>query len=453
MVAAQAVVAFAARRWASIIAGAAVDELRRAALRALDRRDPCAVAEDAAAWRTTLTAGLEGVRPYLTDYVPALIATCLATPIALATLFYFDLSSGVLAAATIPLIPLFMVLIGMLTRAHTQRRFEVTGVLSGQMTDLMLGAPTLQALGVTKAPATQLKRTGKTHEDATMSVLRLAFLSSFALEFLATLSVALVAVWIGLRLVDGEMTLLAGLVALIIAPEVYAPLRRVGASFHAAVDGMTAVEEVFDLIDQPTTVTGSYLTRESQDIVVRNLSAQGRDGITPRDLSFHAVPGTITVLHGPNGSGKSTALLAIAGQLPDAAVTGRITAPARIAYLPAHPALVGGTVAENLVLLGAEAEVTLAAAEEVGLDIPTTQAVHPGGAGISAGQGQRLALARVLAAEANTLLLDEPSAHLSPELVTQLLAVLRRRAGEGALVLISSHDPRILEVADQVVPL
>lgn len=453
VVAMQAIVAFAARRWASKSTGASIDELRLAALRALERRDPREVHEDAARWRTTLTAGLEGVRPYLTDYVPALIATCLATPIALLTLLYYDLPSGILAASTIPLIPLFMVLIGLLTREHTKRRLEVTSALSGQLSDLMLGAPTLRALGVTTAPAQQLRRTGCAHENATMSVLRLAFLSSFALEFLATLSVALVAVWIGLRLVDGEMTLLAGLVALIIVPEVYAPLRKVGGSFHAAVDGMTAAEEIFDLIDSPASLAGSYVSRDSDVVSVQKLSVLGRDGITPEQLSFTAQPGQITVLHGANGSGKSTAILAILGLLPDDAVTGTIRTPslANIGYLPAHPALVAGTVAENLALLGARD--TSRTANLVSLDIPLDQQVHPGGAGISAGQGQRLALTRVLSPGYSALLLDEPTAHLSPELVDRLTVVLQAEAKRGTLLLISSHDPRIAAIADQVVHL
>ncbi|QGU01334.1 ATP-binding/permease protein CydD [Corynebacterium kalinowskii] len=455
VVLAQAGVAFVARRWASKSTGEAVDELRLAALKALERRDPRQVEEDSAMWRTTLTSGLEGVRPYLTEYVPALIATCLATPIALATLLYYDAPSAILAAATIPLIPLFMVLIGVLTRTHTQRRLEVTSTLSDQLSDLMLGAPTLRALGVTKAPVSQLRKTGETHETATMSVLRLAFLSSFALEFLATLSVALVAVWIGLRLVEGDMTLLSGLVALIIVPEVYAPLRKVGASFHASVDGMTAAEQVFDLIDSPGTLDGSYVSSGSAEIRVQDLSVRGRDGVTPTGLSFTAIPGRITVLHGPNGSGKSTALLAVLGLLPDSAVSGHIEAPSLsdIAYLPAHPALVGGTVGDNLVLLGALPTATTHSSAEVGLDIPLTQAVHSGGAGISAGQAQRLALARVLALDAPCLLLDEPTAHLSPELVIRLTELLQREAQRGRVLLISSHDPRILAIADQVVQL
>lgn len=448
---AQAAVAFVARRWASLSIGQAVDELRLAALHALERRDPRTVQEDAATWRTTLTSGLDGVRPYLSDYVPALIATCLATPIALATMLFFDLPSGLLAASTIPLIPLFMVLIGKLTRAHTQRRLEVTAQLSDQLGDLMQGAPTLRALGMAEAPAQQLLVTGRSHATTTMSVLRLAFLSSFALEFLATLSVALVAVSIGLRLVAGDMSLEAGLVALIIAPEVYAPLRKVGASFHAAADGMAAAEAVFDLIDTPAVPMGGY--REDARLVkATQLSVRGRDGVRPANLTFEAVPGTITVLTGPNGSGKSTALLALLGQLPDDVVSGSVATPPldQVGYLPAHPAFAAGTVKDNLVLLGAPPD----CATIFGFDVPLTQTVLPGGRGISAGQGQRLALARTLGdPNHQALLLDEPSAHLSPEYVSQLIDALRVATAEGRIVVISSHDARILAIANQVITL
>lgn len=451
VVIAQAGVALVARLWASRSVGATVDKLRREALLALERRDPREVAEDAARWRTTLTSGLDGVRPYLTDYVPALIATCLATPIALVTMWLFDQPSALLATVTIPLIPVFMVLIGLLTRAHTKRRLEVTSTLFGQLTDLMRGTATLRALGVTDTPERQLAKTGKAHEQATMSVLRLAFLSSFALEFLATLSVALVAVWIGLRLVAGDMTLLAGLVALIIAPEVYAPLRKVGASFHAAADGMAAVEAVCDLIDSPPARTGSYTQRGGDTIEVRGLSVQGRDGVTPSELYFVARPGAITLLRGPNGSGKSTTLLAILGLLPDAAVTGTVARPTHVAFLPAHPALVEGSVQDNLTLVGAPVDPDALA--EVDLDVPLDRKLSAHGSGISAGQAQRLALARVLSAGQPCMLLDEPTAHLNPELVDRVLSAVQDRACRGATVLIASHDPRVLAIADEVVAL
>lgn len=434
-----------------------VDTLRVKALAALRRRDPRQVQEESAHWRTVLTDGISEFRPYLSEFLPSLVALVIATPATLIVVFLFDPLSGVLALVTVPLIPLFMVLIGKLTAAHTERRLRVTGKLGGQLADLLSGAKTLRALGATHQPSRQLRSTGQAHEKATMGVLRLAFLSSFALEFLATLAVALVAVNIGLRLVYGDMSLVAGLVVLIIVPEVYNPIRAVGQNYHAAADGLEATEEILDLLEQDTVqATGGYL-ENSTDMSVRasDLSIDGRDGLRPAHLSFHARPGQITVLYGPNGSGKSTVFLALLGMLPDEAVSGRISAPAReqVSYLPARPVLSPGTVDSNLVLLGAPAEQAAHSAVDVGLDVPGEQKIGAAGAGVSAGQGQRIGLARAFARDATVLLLDEPSAHLSPELVPKLADTVREHAKKGATIIIASHDQRMVDIADQVVQL
>lgn len=446
-------VAWVAQRWSSQGVGETVDILRAAALRALRHRDPRAVQEQSGHWRTVLTTGLDDFRPYLSEFLPALVAVVLATPAALVVVFLADPVSGVLALVTLPLIPVFMVLIGTLTRAHTERRLRITAALGGQLADLLSGALTLRALGNTRGPAREVEAAGRRHANATMSVLRLAFLSSFALEFIATLSVALVAVGIGLRLLDATLPLAAGLIALIIVPEVYHPVRRVGTSFHAAVDGLTAVEEVLGLVDAPAPTP--FLPERMPGVGLRleGLSVRGRDGVTPHDLCLDAAPGEVTVLHGPNGSGKSTVFLAVLGVLPAGLVEGRIVAPdpELISFLPARPVLVPGTVATNLSLLGAPPV-------DTGLDIgvPLDRVIGPHGAGVSAGQGQRLAVSRTLARGGDgprLLLLDEPTAHLNAELVLALGALLRDRAAAGDTVVVASHDPRILDIADQVVRL
>ena len=446
-------VAWIAQRWSSQGVGATVDTLRSAALTALRHRDPRTVQEQSGHWRTVLTSGLDDFRPYLSEFLPALVAVVLATPAALAVVFWADPVSGVLALVTVPLIPVFMVLIGTLTRAHTERRLRITAALGGQLADLLSGALTLRALGNTAGPAREVESAGRRHANATMSVLKLAFLSSFALEFIATLSVALVAVSIGLRLLDGGLPLAAGLIALIIIPEVYNPIRQVGTSFHAAVDGLAAVEEVLELVDTPS--PAPFVPDRHPDVGLRieDLSVRGRDGLTPEKLSVVAVPGQVTVLHGPNGSGKSTVFLATLGVLPSDLVSGRITAPepARISFLPARPVLVPGTVAENLTLLGAPAADT-----GVDLGVPLDRQLGPHGSGISAGQGQRLAISRTLARrveQPRLLLLDEPTAHLNAELVDELGQVLRERAAAGDAVVVATHDPRLLDTADEVVTL
>lgn len=459
VVAAHGGVSWVAQRWSSQGVGATVDSLRSSSLAALRHRDPRAVQEQAGHWRTVLTTGLDDFRPYLSDFLPSLVAVVLATPAALVVVFLADPVSGVLALVTVPLIPAFMVLIGRLTRSHTQRRLEITSALGGQLADLISGALTLRALGATTGPAREIEASGRRHGDATISVLRLAFLSSFALEFLATLSVALVAVGIGLRLVDGEISLVGGIIALIVVPEVYQPIRRVGTNFHAAADGLTALEEVLSLIDSPADRTAFLPQRHhGLHLEVIDLSVDGRDGTTPDGLSFCAGAGQVTVLHGPNGSGKSTVFLAVLGALPGDLVRGRIHAPAleRISYLPARPALQPGTVEENLVLLGADPTAARHSAAAVGVGVPGDRVLGARGSGVSAGQGQRLALARILArgeGQPMLLLLDEPTAHLNPELVGHLGRLLQQRAAAGDTVVVASHDRRVLAMADQVVEL
>jgi len=452
VVAAHGGVAWVAQRWSDRGVGDTIDTLRTRALHALRHRDPRVVQEESGHWRSVLTSGLDDFRPYLSQFLPALVAVTLATPAALVVVFLADPVSGVLALVTVPLIPVFMVLIGTLTRAHTQRRLQITAALGGQLADLLSGALTLRALRATSGPAREVEVAGRRHADSTMSVLRLAFLSSFALEFIATLSVALVAVGIGLRLLDGEITLAAGLIALIIIPEVYAPVRQVGTSFHAAVDGLAAVEEVLPLIDAPSPTPFRPARAAGVGLRIEELSVRGREGLTPDGISVEARPGRVTVLHGPNGSGKSTVFLAVLGVLPAELVSGRITAPEPelISYLPARPVLVPGTVATNLELLGAPVRDT-----GVDIGVPLDRELGAHGTGLSAGQGQRLAVSRTLARGdgPRLLLLDEPTAHLNPELVADLGALLRQRAAVGDAVVVATHDPRIVALADEVVAL
>ena len=427
-------------------AGDSIDELRRSALHALEGEDPRVVESNAGLWRHVLTRGMDDFRPYLTDFLPSLVAVVVATPAALIAIFSFDTLSGILALVTLPLIPAFMVLIGTLTASRTRRRLRISAGLGTQVADLLRGAPTLRAAHMTHWPAAHIRKTGARHADATMGVLRLAFLSSFALEFLATLSVALVAVSIGLRLVYGEMSLLAGLVVLIIVPEVFAPVRRVGTNYHAAADGLAALNIVLTLLDAPPRVSGGYLTRSGTGVSVTDLSVTGRDGTLPHRLTFSANAGEITVLRGPNGAGKSTTFLALLGVLPDADVTGTLRLGGDVAYLAPRPALVPGTVSSNLQLFGP-------VAESYELPVEPGREVLAGERGISTGQRQLIGLARALGTDAEILLLDEPTAHLSPERVTEVLCWLRGQARAGRVVLVASHDRRVADAADRVVEL
>ncbi|WP_280182175.1 thiol reductant ABC exporter subunit CydD [Nocardia farcinica] len=319
--------------------------------------------------------GLSGLRAYLTGYLPALLLAVLVPPVVLAVILAHDPVSAGIAVVTLPLIPIFMVLIGLLTQGRAAATLAATTRLSDQLLDLFAGMPTLRALGREHADGGPAARTmehrvralGDALRVRTMRALRIAFLSSMVLELLATLSVALIAVSIGLRLVYGGMDLYDGLVALILAPEVYLPLRMVGERFHAAQDGMAAADKAFAVlepegvrlgrIDDRTLVgatdrpavdeRGGLALDGPGDLAVdgrggpalggpgdlavdgrggpaldgrgpalvelAGLGVRARDGWAPADLCAVIRPGALTVLAGPNGSGKSTALAAILG--------------------------------------------------------------------------------------------------------------------------------------------
>lgn len=453
-------------------------------------------------------SGLSGLRAYLAGYLPALLLSMLVPPIVLTVIAFHDLVSGGIIVVTLPLIPIFMILIGLLTQGKSQDTLAATTRLSDQLLDLFSGMPTLRALGRetgrTDGAAAQrdssrttmagrVRDLGDALHKRTMSALRIAFLSSMVLEMLATLCVALVAVSIGMRLVFGNMGLYAGLVALILAPEVYLPLRMVGERFHAAQDGMAAADKAFAVLDPegraeqavageresvagvaPRTATGQG-ARSAREfvgrIVIRDLSIAARDGAAPDSLSAVLEPGAVTVLAGPNGCGKSTTLQAILTLItPD---HGEITVDGgnladlepeqwwpHVAWLPQRPVLIPGTLRENLELLGPPAgpdELAEACAATgfdavlAGLPDRWDTVVGSGGTGLSLGQRQRLALTRTLAAQRQVLLLDEPTAHLDDASEATVLAALVARARAGATVVIVGHRPSVLAVADHVV--
>ncbi|MBF6473506.1 thiol reductant ABC exporter subunit CydD [Nocardia abscessus] len=495
------------RAGASVVA-----ELESAVLGAGARLSPRELDTRRTELAVVVGTGLSGLRGYLVGYVPALLLAVLVPPIVLAVIAAHDLTSGVIVVITLPLIPIFMILIGLLTQGRAEATLAATTRLSDQLLDLFAGMPTLRALGRETGVAEQetpsqgggaghartmqhrVRDLGDELRQRTMRALRMAFLSSMVLEMLATLSVALIAVSIGLRLVFGEMSLYAGLVALVLAPEVYLPLRMVGERFHAAQDGMAAADKAFAVLEStPGEQTGSGLDEPSRPapvrrdlaasgtVEVRGLSVRARDGFAPADLSATLRPGSLTVLAGPNGSGKSTAVQAILGLItPDrGAVTVdgvdvRALDPdrwwARVTWLPQRPVLVPGTLRDNLELLGArtvdraargpvrvvddlEAACLATGFDAVLDDLPERwdTVVGPGGIGLSLGQRQRLALTRVLAADRPILLLDEPTAHLDAAAEATVLAALQARARAGATVIVIGHRPTVLAAADHVV--
>ncbi|MGO9152594.1 thiol reductant ABC exporter subunit CydD [Mycobacterium sp.] len=454
-------------------ASAVIADLNGEVLAAVTARQPSELAAQRDDAAIVVTRGLDGLRPYFTGYLPTLLLAAILTPATVAVIALYDLKSTVIVAITLPLIPVFMVLIGLATADRSAAALAAMSTLQARLLDLIAGIPTLRALGRASGPERRIAELGAAHRRSAIATLRIAFLSALVLELMATLGVALVAVSIGLRLVFGEMSLAAGLTVLLLAPDVYWPLRRIGVEFHAAQDGRTAADKAFALIGEPTHTPVGQRTVVARAAVIRleNLSVTGRDGHAPRDLSAVIEPGRVTVLTGRNGAGKSTSLQAVIGLTQPS--SGRVTVagvdvadldPAawwrQLSWLPQHPVLVPGTVHDNLVLLGdlddpddLESACTAAGFDTVLAELPDgmNTVLGRGGIGLSLGQRQRLGLARALGSPAPVLLLDEPTAHLDAHTEDRVLRAVVERARAGATVVVVAHRERVVAIGDRVV--
>ncbi|MFD5834406.1 thiol reductant ABC exporter subunit CydD [Streptomyces collinus] len=419
------------------------------------------------------TRGVDALDDYFSRYLPQLGLAVVVPVAVLARIVTEDWVSAAIIVGTLPLIPVFMVLIGWATQSRMDRQWQLLSRLSGHFLDVVAGLPTLKVFGRAKAQAESIRHITGEYRRATMRTLRIAFISSFALELLATISVALVAVTIGMRLVHGEMDLYIGLVILILAPEAYLPLRQVGAQYHAAAEGLAAAEEIFEVLETPVPASGSTAVPEGalsfEGVTVRY---PGRSADAVSDVTFSVEPGETVALVGPSGAGKSTLLSVLLGFVrPD---EGRVRAGgvdlagadleawrSRIAWVPQRPHLYAGTIADNVRLARPDAgdDAVRQALRDAGA-LEFVDALPEGvdtvlgedGTGLSAGQRQRLALARAFLADRPVLLLDEPTAALDGATEAEVVAAVRRLAA-GRTVLLVVHRPALLEVADRVVRL
>ncbi|MFI6857447.1 thiol reductant ABC exporter subunit CydD [Streptomyces sp. NPDC050416] len=419
------------------------------------------------------TRGVDALDDYFSRYLPQLGLAVVVPVAVLARIVTEDWVSAAIIVGTLPLIPVFMVLIGWATQSRMDRQWRLLSRLSGHFLDVVAGLPTLKVFGRAKAQAESIRRITGEYRQATMRTLRIAFISSFALELLATLSVALVAVTIGMRLVHGEMDLYIGLVILILAPEAYLPLRQVGAQYHAAAEGLAAAEEIFEVLQTPVPASGSGAVPTGslafEGVTVRY---PGRSSDAVSDVSFTVEPGETVALVGPSGAGKSTLVNVLLGFVPPAEGRVRVGGAdladvdleqwrSRIAWVPQRPHLYAGTIAENVRLARPDADddAVRRALRDAGA-LEFVEALPEGadtvlgedGAGLSAGQRQRLALARAFLADRPVLLLDEPTAALDGATEAEVVAAVRRLAA-GRTVLLVVHRPALLEVADRVVRL
>ncbi|MDQ1527181.1 MAG: ATP-binding cassette, subfamily bacterial CydCD [Microbacteriaceae bacterium] len=426
---------------------------------------------------TLATQGLDELDKYYTNYLPALV-TAITVPIILgARILFADWVSALIVVITVPLIPVFMTLIGLHTRARVEEASSALGRLSDHLVELARGLPVLVGLGRAKEQVAALDGISERYRAKTVETLRTAFLSSLALELIATISVAVVAVFIGVRLVAGELPLEVGLLVLILAPECMAPFRDIGSAFHAAQDGRVALSAARAIIETPA--AASVLTVDSASsgsaggVRVRGLTVHfaDRDRDTLHDLDLFARSGRITLIDGRSGAGKSTVLAVLAGRLrssrvpagsdsldqsgPGAGsvmVSGSVAGidPSRVAWLPQHPRTVADSVLEELlVYAGDSVHATKAAAATLDrFGLSHLADAHP--ASISPGELRRLAMARVLMrvdAGADVVLLDEPTAQLDAEnarIVVDEIIALRLLA----TVIVASHDQAVRAIAD-----
>ncbi|WP_354002664.1 thiol reductant ABC exporter subunit CydD [Occultella kanbiaonis] len=490
-----------------------ITELREQVLVHAADLGPRWLATNGADTATLATRGIEALEPYFVRYLPQLLLTAVLTPAVLAVIAGLDVVSAVTIGITIPLIPLFMWLVGVATQKYAADRLAALSRLGSQLLDLIAGLPTLQAFGRALGPVRRVRELADATRRTTMATLRVAFLSGAVLELLASLSVAMVAVGVGLRLVYGELDLTTGLAVLILAPEVLLPLRQVGVHFHAAADGVAAADQVHTVLDTPVTDRDQPAAPGTRPVgVVTALEWDGvdvragdRGYAAPAGLSGVVRPGAITALVGPSGAGKSTAVMTALGvQAPDA---GRVllhtpdgVVPlaevalaswwAQVTWVPQRPVIEPGTLREyvtgaSLATTGgregaeaaadsalsaspasvpggesAEAAPTAAlsaAAAATGFDdvlagLPRgwDTPIGRGGVGLSLGQRQRLALTRALLHPGRMLVLDEPTAHLDAASEAQVLTALRAAADAGKAVLVIAHRPELIAAADHL---
>jgi ATP-binding cassette, subfamily C, bacterial CydD len=437
---------------------------------------------------TLATRGLDSLDTYFARYLPQVVLAGLVPLAVVVRIAAADWISALVIGVTLPLVPVFAVLVGLHTRARTQRQWRLLARLGGHFLDVVEGLPTLKVLGQGKRQADVIARVTDEHRRVTMSTLRQAFLSALVLDLAATLATALVAVEVGLRLLGGHIGYQQAMLILLLTPEVYLPLRAVGTLYHASMEGAVAGGRVLEILAARTgtdsrrpAVTGPAapavpdLRRAEVTLTDVTVSYPGRGSPALDRISLRITPGAKLMLSGPSGAGKSTLLAALLGFAQP--VSGSVRAGGRdigaldppelrrwreqIAWVPQSPSVFAGTVRDNIALgrpdaLPGEvaAAAALAGADSFIAELPDGYGTQLGERGLvlSAGQRQRLALARAFLRAAPVLLLDEPTAHLDAASAAALRATVARSMG-ASTVLVVSHDENWAAWAGQRVEL
>jgi thiol reductant ABC exporter CydD subunit len=400
---------------------------------------------------TLATRGIDALDTYFSRYLPQVVLAVIVPFVVLARVLPADLIAGLTIATTLPLIPFFMALVGRGTAEANRRQFRHLERLAHHILDVVAGLTTLRVFGRARAQARTIAAVTDQYRRLTMRTLRLAFVSGLVLELLATLSVALVAVGVGLRLVGGSLDLRTALLVLILAPEAYLPLRALSNHYHASAQGLAAAQQVFEVVETPLPVRGDVVpapgTLRLDRVCVRY---PDRESPALADFSLTVNPGEVVVLTGPSGVGKSTVLALLLGFVEPSSGTVRVSGTDLsdvdidawrrcVSWLPQAPRLLAGTVASNV-----DGPIPSFVDNIGGVQIGED------GQGLSAGQRQRVALARALARDAPVLLLDEPTASLDEKTEADIVATIKE-ATAGRTALIVAHRPALLTLADRVV--
>ncbi|WP_425546899.1 thiol reductant ABC exporter subunit CydD [Catellatospora coxensis] len=458
---------------AARMAATAKATLRADLLSAVGRRGPGWLAGQRAGELATLTGrGLDALDGYFTGYLPQLVLGVTVPIGVLATLAFTDLASAVIVLVTLPLIPIFGILVGWQTRNATERQWRRLRMLGGHFLDMLSGLPTLKAFGRARAQVAAVREMADRHRVATMRTLRIAFLSALVLELVGTISVALVAVPVGLRLLGGGMTLAAAFTVLLLTPEAYAPLRAAGTRFHASMEGLTALDQAFTLLAAADggAAGGTRTAPRPGVIELQKVTVAYERTTALRDVDLTIRPGERIALVGPSGGGKSTLLNLLLGftvptsgrVLVDGADLAELDLDGwrrQLGWVPQRAHLFADTLAANIALGAPDAprERIAGAARAAALG-PVVDALPQGldtvlgerGHGLSSGERQRLALARAFLRDAPLLLLDEPTARLDAAseqaVVESTLSLV-----EGRTALLVAHRPALLAAATRVI--
>ena len=422
--------------------------------------------------------GLAGLEAYFGRYLPQLVLSCLVPVAVLATVVAIDVTSALVMLVALPVVPVFMWLIGRYTEERTRERWHALRLLSTHFLDVVRGLPTLRAYNRAHDQAEAIADVSARYRVATMGTLRVAFLSGSVLELAATLGVALVAVTVGVRLAGGGLGLRAALIVLLLAPELYAPLRQLGAQFHASADGLAVAGRILELLDAAPEVKpgGTRIPADPATSEVRfehvSFAYPSRDGFVLDGVELTLRPSETLALVGGSGAGKSTVaslLLRLAEPSSGRVTVGGVDLAecdldawrSRLAWVPQHPTIFRGTVADNILLgdAGATREQVRAAAALAGADGFVRALPHgydtlvgDGGRPLSAGERRRIALARAFLRDAPLVVLDEPTADLDAQSAAQVEAAVERLRHERTVLLIA-HRPELVRAADRVLVL